>query len=78
MIETIRGPGETMRGANAEVAAMNREMLSRGLRRRGYEGVTAGDGLTAVSVAEFTSPELVLTDLSPRVIGGLEAALWSR
>ncbi len=52
---------------------MNRDMLSRRLRRRGYEVVTAGDGLTAVSVAESTMQELVLMDLSLPVMDGWEA-----
>ncbi len=57
---------------------MTREVLSSGLRRRGNEAVTAGGGPTAVSVAEFTSSELVLMDLSLRAMGGLEATLLSR
>ncbi len=57
---------------------MNRDMLSRRLRRRGHEVVTAEDGFTAVSMAESALPELVLMDLSLRAIDGLEATLLSR
>ncbi len=52
---------------------MNRDMLSRRLRRRGHEVVTAEDGFTAVSMAESALPELVLMDLSLPEMDGWEA-----
>ncbi len=37
---------------------MNLDMLSRRLRRRGYDVVAAEDGIAAVSMAESVLPEL--------------------
>ncbi len=54
---------------------MNLDMLSRRLRRRGYEVIAARDGLAAISVAEAALPELVLMDLSLPKMDGWEATL---
>ncbi|MDP9811367.1 CheY-like chemotaxis protein [Rhizobium tibeticum] len=52
---------------------MNRDMLSRRLERRGYEVVSATDGLAGVEAAVTTKPDLVLMDMSLPVIDGWEA-----
>ena len=52
---------------------MNRDMLSRRLERRGYEVVIAVDGQLGVDLAQSTSPDLILMDMSLPVIDGWEA-----
>jgi two-component system cell cycle response regulator DivK len=52
---------------------LNRDMLSRRLRKRGYEVVTAVDGETGVAMAQAEAPALILMDLSLPGIDGLEA-----
>ncbi|MDF2692820.1 MAG: response regulator receiver domain [Labilithrix sp.] len=52
---------------------MNRDMLSRRLRRRGYEVLLAVDGLEGVSQARSERPDLVLMDMSLPEIDGWEA-----
>lgn len=52
---------------------MNRDMLSRRLEKRGYEVVSATDGLAGVEAAVTTKPDLVLMDMSLPVIDGWEA-----
>ena len=52
---------------------MNRDMLSRRLERRGYEVVIAVDGQQGVELAQSTSPDLILMDMSLPVIDGWEA-----
>lgn len=52
---------------------MNRDMLSRRLRRKGFEVVMAVDGGQAVSMAETERPDLILMDMSLPVIDGWEA-----
>jgi CheY-like chemotaxis protein len=52
---------------------MNRDMLSRRLERRGYEVVIAVDGQQGVDLAQSTSPDLILMDMSLPVIDGWEA-----
>jgi two-component system, cell cycle response regulator DivK len=52
---------------------MNRDMLSRRLERRGYEVVIAVDGQQGVDLAQATSPDLILMDMSLPVIDGWEA-----
>ena len=51
---------------------MNRDMLSRRLERRGYEVVIAVDGQQGVDLAQATSPDLILMDMSLPVIDGWE------
>ena len=53
---------------------MNRDMLSRRLRRNGYEVVIAIDGQQGVEMATAESPDLILMDMSLPVIDGWEAA----
>jgi two-component system cell cycle response regulator DivK len=52
---------------------LNRDMLSRRLRKRGYEVVTAVDGETGITMAKAEAPALILMDLSLPGIDGLEA-----
>ncbi|MFA1625502.1 response regulator [Rhizobium mongolense] len=52
---------------------MNRDMLTRRLEKRGYEVVSATDGLAGVEAAVTTKPDLVLMDMSLPVIDGWEA-----
>jgi CheY-like chemotaxis protein len=52
---------------------MNRDMLSRRLERRGYEVVIAVDGQQGVDLAQSSSPDLILMDMSLPVIDGWEA-----
>jgi len=49
-------------------------MLSRRLRRNGYEVVIAIDGQQGVEMAVAESPDLILMDMSLPVIDGWEAA----
>jgi CheY-like chemotaxis protein len=52
---------------------MNRDSLSRLLRRRGFEVVIGVDGAEAVRLAEAESPDLILMDMSLPIIDGAEA-----
>lgn len=52
---------------------LNRDMLSRRLRRRGYEVDCALDGLSAIDMATDRQPALILMDLSLPVVDGWEA-----
>ena len=52
---------------------MNRDMLSRRLKRRGYEVIMALDGSQGVSMTISESPDLVLMDMSLPVMDGWEA-----
>jgi len=52
---------------------MNRDMLSRRLRKRGYEVVIAVDGAEGVEKASSESPDLILMDMSLPVMDGWEA-----
>lgn len=52
---------------------MNRDMLARRLQRRGYEILTAIDGLEGVRLASAQLPDLILMDLSLPVMNGWEA-----
>jgi CheY-like chemotaxis protein len=53
--------------------AMNRDMLSRRLARRGYEVALALDANQALQMARAALPALVLMDLSLPGMDGLEA-----
>ena len=52
---------------------MNRDMLSRRLKRRGYEIVIAIDGAEGVSMVNSENPDLILMDMSLPIIDGWEA-----
>jgi CheY-like chemotaxis protein len=52
---------------------LNRDMLSRRLRRRGYEVLIAVDGEQGLSMAASEKPDLILMDMSLPVIDGWEA-----
>jgi len=52
---------------------MNRDMLSRRLRRRGFEVALAVDGAEAVASARADAFDLILMDMSLPVIDGWEA-----
>ena len=52
---------------------MNRDMLSRRLRKKGYEVVMAVDGEQGVAMAEAQAPALILMDMSLPGLDGWEA-----
>jgi CheY-like chemotaxis protein len=52
---------------------MNRDMLSRRLKKRGYEVSIAVDGAEGLEKARSETPELILMDMSLPVIDGWEA-----
>jgi two-component system cell cycle response regulator DivK len=52
---------------------MNRDMLSRRLKKRGYEVCIAVDGAEGVEKARSESPDLILMDMSLPVMDGWEA-----
>jgi two-component system, cell cycle response regulator DivK len=54
-----------------EDQAPNSEMLSRRLRKRGYEVLIAEDGESGLATAEANVPDLVLMDMSLPGIDGL-------
>ncbi len=53
---------------------MNRDMLSRRLRRKGFEVVTAVDGQEGIDKARAEGPDLILMDLSLPVVDGWTAS----
>ena len=53
---------------------MNRDMISRRLSRRGYDGALAMDGREGVAMAKSEKPDIILMDMSLPVIDGWEAA----
>ncbi len=52
---------------------MNRDMLSRRLRRRGFETLMAINGEEGITVAQAEKPDLILMDMSLPIIDGWEA-----
>ncbi len=52
---------------------MNRDMLLRRLKKRGYEVAIAVDGAEGVEKARSESPDLILMDMSLPVMDGWEA-----
>lgn len=52
---------------------LNLDLLSRKLRRNGYDIVTAMDGREAISLAIATIPDLILMDMSLPEVDGWEA-----
>jgi len=53
---------------------MNRDMLSRRLKKKGFEVVMAFDGKQGVEMAGEHAPDLILLDMSLPVMDGWEAA----
>jgi len=52
---------------------MNRDMLSRRLKRKGFSIVMAEDGKKGVDMSKSENPDLILMDLSLPVMDGWEA-----
>lgn len=52
---------------------MNRDMLSRRLKRRGYEVLIAINGVEGVAMTNSETPDLILMDMSLPVMDGWEA-----
>lgn len=52
---------------------MNRDMLSRRLKRRGFELLIAVDGQQGLDIATEQQPDLILMDMSLPVLDGWEA-----
>lgn len=52
---------------------MNRDMLSRRLRSRGYDVLLAVDGADGIDVARARLPDLILMDMSLPQVDGWEA-----
>ena len=57
----------------AEDNADNMDMLSRRLRRVGFEVCGVGDGRQAVETAPVFMPDVILMDVSMPIMSGLEA-----
>jgi two-component system, cell cycle response regulator DivK len=53
---------------------MNRDMLSRRLRRKGFEVLLATDGADGISLARSSAPDLILMDMSLPTVDGWTAA----
>jgi CheY-like chemotaxis protein len=53
---------------------MNRDMLSRRLKRKGFEVIIAEDGRAGVDLASAERPDLILLDMSLPIMDGWEAA----
>ena len=53
---------------------MNRDMLSRRLKKRGHDVVVAVDGQQGVDMAMADTPDIILLDMSLPVMDGWEAA----
>jgi CheY-like chemotaxis protein len=53
---------------------MNRDMLSRRLKKKGFEVAMAFDGKQGVEMALAQAPDLILLDMSLPVMDGWEAA----
>jgi two-component system, cell cycle response regulator DivK len=53
---------------------MNRDMLTRRLQRKGFNVITAGDGVEGVNRAMSQEPDLIIMDLSLPLLDGWEAS----
>ncbi len=53
---------------------MNRDMLSRRLRRRGFEVIMAVDGKEGIVMAVTDSPDVILLDMDLPVLNGWDVA----
>src|SRR5437899_12679914 len=69
----IRETREVAKILLVEDNEMNRDMLSRRLKRRGYEVLVAVDGEMGSDLARTHAPDLILMDMSLPVIDGSEA-----
>jgi CheY-like chemotaxis protein len=56
----------------------NRDMLSRRLRRAGYEVLCAQDGPESVRIVDEVKPDLILMDVALGAMDGWEATLLIR
>ena len=52
---------------------LNRDMLSRRLRRKGFDVILAVDGIEGLKIVQSDPPHLILMDLSLPVLDGWEA-----
>ena len=52
---------------------MNRDMLARRLRRKGFEVVVAVNGVEGIELAQAEMPDLILMDMSLPLLDGWEA-----
>ena len=52
---------------------LNRELLARRLKRKGFDVVHAADGIEGVRLARESHPDLILMDMSLPVVDGWEA-----
>lgn len=53
---------------------MNRDMLSRRLKKKGFDVVMAFDGQQGVDMASSEAPDIILLDMSLPVMDGWDAA----
>lgn len=58
----------------AEDNELNRDMLLRRLRRRGYQVLVATNGEEAIAKVRADGPDLLLLDISLPILDGLEVA----
>ncbi len=71
--DKARMGSEVTRVLLVEDNELNRDMLARRLRRRGYEVLLAEDGEQAIAQAQAEHPGIVLMDMSLPRIDGWEA-----
>ncbi len=69
----LRDPESATRVLIVEDNEMNRDMLSRRLRRKGFEVIIAVDGQQGIDRARSEAPDIVLMDMSLPVLDGWEA-----
>lgn len=72
-IPAARGDGDMATILYIEDNEDNLYMLTRRLRRRGYDVLTARDGEAGVEMAQASLPDLILMDLVLPLIDGWEA-----
>ena len=58
--------------------ALNRDMLSRRLSRRGYEVIMAVDGQAGIDMMRSEAPDIVLMDMGLPVLDGWEATVQAK
>ncbi|MDA5093724.1 response regulator [Aliiroseovarius sp. KMU-50] len=69
-----RDGGHEVRILLVEDNELNRDMLSRRLKKRGYEIEIAIDGQQGIDMARSSNPNLILLDMSLPVVDGWDAA----